>query len=120
MNKVNLIGRLGSDPEIKYPTNKDGKAFTVASFNLAIRRDKEVSDWITCKAMGAVADLIGKYVSKGHMVGVSGSIQQESWKDKEGGNKSRLVVMVQDISLLPNKDVKSVPVEVVSEENIPF
>ena len=85
MNKVNLIGRLTKDPELK----TTGNGVSVASFTLAVnRRYKNAdgsydADFISCVAWRQSAEYLSKNYSKGDMVGISGSIQTRSY-DKDG------------------------------------
>lgn len=87
MNKVMLMGRLTSDPDIKY-TGDDNKA--VANFSLAISRKfknkdgKYDADFINCKAFGKVAEIIEKYFHKGSMMLVEGEWRTGSYESKDG------------------------------------
>ena len=81
MNRVNLIGRLTRDPEVRYTSSN----MAVARFNLAIDRggkDKE-ADFPSCIAFGKTAELIEKYIGKGRLVGIDGRLQTGSY-EKDG------------------------------------
>lgn len=85
MNNVILIGRLTRDPELRYTTSQ----MAVATFTLAIDRptnaDKEKeTDFPRIKAFGKTAENCEKYLAKGRMVAVQGSIQTGSYEDKDG------------------------------------
>ena len=82
MNKVLLIGRLTKDPEIRYSNNKDQTA--VARYTLAVNRNKDEADFITCVAFGQAAEFCEKYLLKGMKIAVVGHIQTGSYKDKDG------------------------------------
>lgn len=85
MNKVILMGRLVSDPEIR-DTGKGKDALAVANFTLAVDRgDKEhTADFIRCVAFGARANFIGEYFAKGQRALVEGRWQTGHYDDKEG------------------------------------
>lgn len=85
MNKVILMGRLVSDPEIR-DTGKGKDALAVAIFTLAVDRgDKEHSaDFIRCVAFGARANFIDEYFSKGQRALVEGRWQTGHYGDKDG------------------------------------
>ena len=91
VNLVILLGRLGSDPEVKTLPNGS----TVATFNLATSEvwvdksgeKKERTEWHNIVAWGKLAEIIGKYISKGSEVHVQGKITTRSWEDKESGQK---------------------------------
>ena len=88
MNKVNLIGRLTSDPEVRY-TQVD-QPMCIASYRLAVeRRGKKVegqqnADFISIKAFGKGGEFAEKYLHKGMKVAVSGHIQTGSYTRLDG------------------------------------
>lgn len=81
MNKVLLIGRLTADPEVRY-TQKDD--LCVAMFTVAVYRNQDESDFIRCKALGAVGEFAEKSLEKGMRVGVEGSWHTGSYENKDG------------------------------------
>jgi single-strand DNA-binding protein len=101
LNEVNLIGRLTRDPETRQLPSGNASVtnFTVAvnhSFSVNGER-KEETAYIDCKAWNKTGELISKYCQKGREVRVTGRLQQESW-EVEGNKRSKLVVLVRDIS----------------------
>ena len=88
MNKVNLIGRLTADPEVRY-TSGD-QPMCIASYRLAVeRRGKKVegqqnADFISIKAFGKGGEFAEKYLHKGMKVAVSGHIQTGSYTRQDG------------------------------------
>lgn len=80
MNQFNGIGRLTKDPEIRSTNN--GKK--VARYTLAIDRQGEGADFISCIAWEKGSDFVEKFLRKGMKIGVTGRIQTGSYKDKEG------------------------------------
>ena len=103
INKVILIGRLAQDPVLRNTVN--GTA--VVDFTLAVNRNytaagekkKEVS-FIRCTAWSKTAEAVAKYTAKGHRVGVDGHLKQQSWKDKDGGQRTFLEVVVENCQFL--------------------
>ena len=91
-NKVQLIGNLTRDPEMRYLAN----GTPVASFSLAINRnwtDKESGQkkaevtFVDCEAWGRTAETICQFMKKGLPMLVEGRLKQESWEDKSTGQK---------------------------------
>lgn len=84
MNRVELIGRLARDPELRYTSGKDPLAVT--RFTLAVDRagKSDEADFIQVTVFGGTAEFVEKYFTKGLRVGVSGRIQTGSYEDKEG------------------------------------
>ena len=122
MNRVNLIGRTTKDVETRHTSN----GTEIARFTLAVRRNKDDADFITCKAFGKTAELIGKYVKKGDQIGVTGRIETGSYEGKNGKVYTTEVV-VDDFDLLsgkkeekekPFEPAKDIPFEI--DEGLPF
>jgi single-strand DNA-binding protein len=105
VNKVILVGNLGKDPEVKY--TQGGMA--IASFSLATTektKDKDGSwqdrtEWHNIKAFGRTAEVAGEYLKKGRTVYIEGRIHNDSWDDKETGQKKyRTEIIVNDLIML--------------------
>lgn len=76
MNKVFLIGRLTKEAELRYTAQ--GKA--VATFTLAVNRNKEQTDFIRITAFGKTAENTANYTTKGSLVAVEGTIVTGSYE----------------------------------------
>jgi len=106
-NKVQLIGNLGQDPEIR--TFENGKA--VARFSLATTdsyRDAEgkkitETQWHNLIAWGNMAKTIQKYLVKGSEVAVEGKLTHRSYEDKEGKKRYLTEVVLTDMVMLRSK-----------------
>lgn len=91
MNNVTLVGRLTRDPELRY-IQSSGTA--VASFSVAIDRTytkkdgSKETDFIPIEVMGKIGEAAANNLSKGDLVGISGSIRVEQYKDQQGNNKT--------------------------------
>lgn len=101
-NKVILMGRLTSDPELKQSQN----GTSVTSFTLAVDRrygqDKQ-TDFISCVAWRQTAEFICKYFGKGTAMLVCGELQTRSWTDKEGGKRYATEVVASEVSFCESK-----------------
>ena len=106
VNKVIIVGFLGKDPEVK--TIDSGKK--VASFTLATsesytnKQGEKVTDteWHNCKAWGALAGVIEKYLKKGSQVYVEGKIKYRSY-EKDGVTKYITEISVDSLHMLGSK-----------------
>lgn len=111
MNRVVLIGRLTKDPELRQ--SQGGKS--ICSFTLAVdRRTKNEgqpsADFIRCKAFGKTADNLAKYMSKGSLIAIGGSIQTGSYTNQQGQKIYTTDVLAQEIVFLESKKASgSVP-----------
>lgn len=102
MNTVVLVGRAGRDPEIRYFESGS----SVASLSIAVDgygRDAE-PHWFDLEIWGKSSEFAANYVRKGARIGVSGSLQQQSWTDKATGQKrSKVLVKAGRLELLETK-----------------
>lgn len=114
MNNVILIGRITNEVDLRKTQN--GKS--VAGFALAVRRDKEHTDFIDCVAWNSNADFLKQYVSKGNQIGVQGSLQKRSYQDKSGRNVYVTEVIVNHIDLLESKRSNDYHADLKPQEDI--
>jgi single-strand DNA-binding protein len=104
LNKVILIGRLGSDPEIRYMPN--GNA--VANLRLATNdgyKDKngqfqETTEWHRVVLFGKVAEIAGQYLQKGRLVYIEGRIRTNKWQDQSGQDRYTTEIVANEMQLL--------------------
>ena len=98
LNQVVLVGRLVKDPDIRRTSN--GNAIT--NFTLAISESKENTDFIDCRAFKQNAENLANYKHKGDLIGVSGKLKKDVWKDQQGNTQSRTYVIANYIEYLAN------------------
>lgn len=122
MNKCIIIGRLTKDIDVR--SSQSGTS--VAKFTVAVdRRTKEKeTDFINCTAFGKTAEVLQKYVRKGHRIGIVGHIQTGSY-EKDGHKVYTTDVIVDDIEFLEKKDdsapvIKEDEFADVSATDLPF
>ncbi|RME16650.1 MAG: single-stranded DNA-binding protein [Bdellovibrio sp.] len=104
VNKVMIIGRLGADPEVK--TVSSGQ--TVARLSVATSEawtDKEGqrqerTEWHRVVVWGKLAELCGRYLTKGRQVFVEGRLQTRSWEDQEGQKRYTTEIVANNIQFL--------------------
>lgn len=99
-NRVILGGRLARDPEIK--ETQSGKK--VASFCLAVSRQKEGADFLNCNAWDNTAEFISSFFHKGSCILVEGAIQTRKYTDKEGKERTATEILVQKAYFVDSKD----------------
>lgn len=103
MNTLNIICRLTREPETTFTTS--GKAVT----NFGIAWDMGFGDnkracFIDCKLWGERGENFARFVKKGHQVGLTCSLDMESWEDKATSKKrTKHTLDVRDFTLLSNK-----------------
>jgi single-strand DNA-binding protein len=85
MNNVVLIGRLTKDPDVRYTQDQ----MAIANFTLAVDRQVQAgkekqADFIRITVFGKQAESCEKYLAKGRMVGIQGSLRTGSYQSKDG------------------------------------
>lgn len=100
MNNISLIGRIANDLELKTTTNDN----YFINFTIAVDRkykDKDgekQTDFINIVAWKNLADTISKYFSKGKLIGINGTLQANSYVDKQGEKKYNYEVLAENIT----------------------
>jgi len=127
VNKVQLIGRLGKDPEVR--ATQENVAFvrfslaTDAHWTDPAKRDKKQSraEWHNVMAWGRLAEICGEYLRKGRLVFVEGRLQTRSWEDEAGQRHSRTEVVIHDLKILePKQPVEAPQPTADTAAKIPF
>lgn len=109
LNRVELIGRLGIDPDIRYTQAGDA----VATLKIATSeqwKDKttgeprEETDWHRCVIWRRLAEIAEQYLQKGARVYVAGQLKTRRWQDQNGQDRYTTEVQVRDMILLSSPD----------------
>lgn len=133
LNKVMLMGNLTRDIELRFTPNNT----PVASFGLAVNRTwfdknanekKQETTFVDLEAWGRTAEVLNQYLRKGRPLYVEGRLKLELWKDKDGGNRSKMKVVVESFEFLDSGKDQDAPARQqpagkhvpVDEEQIPF
>ena len=104
VNKVILVGNLGSDPEVR--ATPGGQR--VANFRLATSRSwtgqdgqrQEKTEWHSIVAWGKLAEICERYLTKGKQVYVEGRLETRSWQDKEGQTRYKTEIVCDQMQML--------------------
>ena len=114
VNKVILIGNLGKDPEVRHLEN----GAVVANFSIATSetytdrntgQKVENTDWHNIVVWRGLAEVVEKYVKKGHKVYVEGKLRTRSWQDKEGNTRYTTEVVADEMTMLTRPDSAANP-----------
>ena len=104
LNKVQIIGHLGRDPEIRYtPAGKAVTTFTVAvsrTWNTADGERHNETEWFNVVAWGNLAEICKQYLVKGQQVYIEGRLQTRRWDDKEGVKHTSVEVVANEMMML--------------------
>jgi single-strand DNA-binding protein len=140
INKAILVGRLGSDPEVRYTPS----GVAVANFNIATSEEwkdkdtgekKERTEWHRIVAWSKLGEICGEYLSKGRQVYIEGRIQTRSWEDRDGNKRYTTEIVASDVQFLGGRDAgpgvraeggapasnfESSPIQAPEDDDIPF
>jgi single-strand DNA-binding protein len=140
INKAILIGRLGSDPEVRYTPS----GVAVANFSIATSEEwkdkdsgekKERTEWHRIVAWSKLGEICGEYLAKGRQVYVEGRIQTRSWEDRDGNKRYTTEIVATDVQFLGGRDAgtgaqaasgastsdfQGSPVQAPEDDDIPF
>ena len=123
MNKALLIGNLGNDPEVRETNGGTAVAnFTVATTEVR-RKDgerEEHTEWHRVVAFGRLAEICGKYLSKGSKVFIEGRIQTRKWEDKDGSTRYTTEIVANQLEMLGGKKGNTPSAPEYAEDDIPF
>ncbi len=110
LNKVMIIGNLTADPEVR--TTPRGNA--VAELRLAVNRvssgpnegeRREETTFLDVTCWGRTAEIAGQYLAKGRPVFIEGRLQQDTWEDKQTGQKrSKIRIVAENMQLLGSRE----------------
>lgn len=130
VNKVLLVGRTGSDADMKYTT----KGMAIANISVATtdtRKDdkgefQDNTEWHRIVIFGKIAEFTENYVKKGALVYVEGRLQTRSWDDKEDKKHFMTEVVADKLTMLGGwkkgngEKAPAAVAEGEGEEEVPF
>jgi single-strand DNA-binding protein len=125
LNKIMLIGNVGSDPEMRYSPN--GKAVT--SFRMATNyryagsdgEQREETEWFRVSVWDRQAESCNQFLSKGKRIYVEGRLRSRSWEGQDGQMRTSLEVSANRVIFLDRVAPVSLPEEGELEpQDLPF
>lgn len=112
MNSVCIIGRLTRDPELR--TFEGANNSSLCSFTLAVNTTKDKAAFIPVQVYGDKADLIAKSLRKGHLIGVQGRLDQDTYQNQAGEKKVITYIRLDNFDYLEKKE----PTEKTPQEQL--
>ena len=128
LNKVQIIGRLGRDPELRYSQSGSPVCtLSVATDEGYTDRDgKKVdrTEWNRVVLYSKAAENCNQFLKKGSLVYVEGSLQTRKWQDQQGQDRFSTEIKAQRVQFLDKKDGgkprSSLPSESYGMDDVPF
>lgn len=108
INKVILIGNLGTDPEVRYTPN-NSPVVTVSIATSTAWRDKqsgeaqERTEWHRVVFFNRLAEIVSEYLRKGSKVYIEGSLRTRKWTDKSGAEKYTTEIIANEMQMLDGR-----------------
>ncbi len=112
LNKVQIIGNLGADPEMRYTPSGSG----VTNFRIAVSRNRrgpdgnmiDETEWFRCVAWDSpnykLAEICNEYLRKGKQVYVEGRLQSRKYTDKDGIERTSVEIVVSEMLMLGGRE----------------
>ncbi|MFA6347564.1 MAG: single-stranded DNA-binding protein [Dehalococcoidales bacterium] len=132
LNKVMIIGNVGSDPEMRFTPNGN----PVTSFRVATNRvyttpegeRKQETDWFTVVTWNKLAEQCNQFLAKGRLVYVEGRLHNRSWEGQDGQKRFRTEVIANRVTFLDRQSSAAIGDEKAEEpdtveiepDDIPF
>jgi single-strand DNA-binding protein len=129
LNRVQLIGYLGRDPESKYtPTGKRVTDFPMAVTNrwkdpAGSGETREHTEWLQIEAWGRLAEICHEYIGKGSLVYVEGRLKTDRYEDQAGEPRYFTKVVAQTVQFLSERqaeDTLDEQADLAGEEQVEF
>lgn len=121
-NRVELIGRLGRDPEMRYTA--EGHAvttFSVATDRPAKAGAEPETDWHQVVAWRKLGEFAGEYLTKGRLVFVAGRLTYRTWEGRDGQKRRASEVVASEIVLLDRRpDAATAAPTPEGDDDVPF
>jgi len=125
LNKVMLIGNVGTDPEMRYTPSGN----PVTSFRIATNRRytgsggerREETEWFSIVVFGKQAESCNQFVTKGKQVYVEGRLRTRNWEGQDGQKRISVEVIANRVLFLGRRALASLPEEgELAPEDLPF
>ena len=104
VNKVILVGNLGKDPELRYsPSGSAVCTFSLATtdrFKNKQGEQQERTEWHNIVVWAGLAEICGKYLTKGKQIYIEGRIQNRSYDDRDGNKRYITEIVANEMQML--------------------
>ena len=108
INKVILIGHVGTDPDVRYMPNGNA-ATTLSIATTESWKDKQTgekqerTEWHRVVCFNRLGEIAGEYVRKGSKLYIEGSLRTRKWQDPQGQDRYTTEIIAADIQMLDSK-----------------
>ena len=121
LNKVMIIGNLGSEPEMRFtPNGNPVTSFRLATNHVFTTPDgerKEETEWFTVVAWGRLAEQCNQFLSKGRLVYAEGRLHTSTWDSQDGQRHYRTEVIANQVVFLDKRGAAPLSEDKAEESN---
>jgi single-strand DNA-binding protein len=104
LNKMTIIGNLGSEPEMRFtPSGKPVTSFSIATswrYTTAEGERKEDTEWFSVVAWGKLAEQCNQFLTKGRLVYIEGRLRLRTWEGQDGQKRARNEITAEKVKFL--------------------
>jgi len=132
LNKMMIIGNLGSDPEMRFtPNGRPVTSFRIATNWRYVTGDgerREETEWFTVVTWNRLAEQCNQFLTKGRLIYVEGRLRTRTWEGQDGEKRFRNEIVADNVTFLDRQAAAAAPEDKVEEaetgdldpEDIPF
>jgi len=119
LNKVMIIGNLGSEPEMRFtPNGNPVTSFSVATnwvYTTSEGERKQETEWFTVVAWNKLAEQCNQFLTKGRLVYAEGRLHTRTWEGQDGQKHYRTEIIASRVTFLDRQASAALPEEKVEE-----
>ncbi len=119
LNKVIIIGNVGSEPEMRFtPNGKPVTSFTVATnwlFTTPEGERKQETEWFNIVAWNRLAEQCNQFLAKGRLVYAEGRLRTRSWEGQDGQQHSKMEVIANRVVFLDKRGLAALPEDKIED-----
>lgn len=120
LNKVMIIGNLGTDPEMRFtPSGNPVTSFRIATTRTYITPEgerKQETEWFTVVTWSKLAETCNQFLAKGRRAYIEGRLRSHSWEGQDGQRRFRNEIIANRVIFLDRPGVAPLPEEGAVEE----
>jgi len=122
LNKVMIIGNLGSEPEMRFtPNGNPVTSFRVATnrvYTTAEGERKQETEWFTVVAWNKLAEQCNQFLTKGRLIYAEGRLRTRTWEGQDEQKHYRTEIIANRVTFLDRQALAALPEEKVEEEKV--
>ena len=115
LNKVMIIGNIGSEPEMRFtPNGSPVTSFRVATnwmYTTADGERKQETEWFTVVAWNKLAEQCNQFLTKGRLVYAEGRLRTRTWESQDGQKHYRTEIVANRVTFLDRQPLGTLPEE---------